>query len=131
MKRRGLTIALLLAVLVPWLAFARGESSKTPAELEKQFLILIRRVNELENRVAQLEKTAARANTPAKAPVAAGKEVWRQLKKGMTEGDIRQLLGEPKTINAGYLTYWYYSESRLGSHVIFVSGRVYGWDEPE
>lgn len=129
MKRLGLTIALMLAMLVPWLAFARGESPK--ADVDKQVLALTRRVEDLEKRVAQLERAGARANTPVAAPVPAGKAVWRQLKKEMTANDVRKLLGEPKKISTGAWTYWYYSEDTGHSFVKFWQDRVEGWEEPE
>lgn len=58
------------------------------------------------------------------------KTEWRQLQKGMTESQVRALLGEPNRIDASslYATYWYYYRS---GEVLFNpdNNRVKGWKE--
>ena len=58
------------------------------------------------------------------------KAKWRQLQKGMTESQVRALLGEPNRIDASslYATYWYYYRS---GEVLFNpdNNRVKGWKE--
>ena len=56
---------------------------------------------------------------------------WRALSKGMSKSQVQSLLGTAVTVDGGYLTYWYYSSSKLGPKVVFDSdNRVYSWDEP-
>jgi cytoskeletal protein RodZ len=52
---------------------------------------------------------------------------WRQLKKGMTEAQVRELLGEPAKIDGGALANWHYKNSGL---VTFYNDAVYSWAEP-
>lgn len=57
--------------------------------------------------------------------------LWRDLKRGMTAGEVRGLLGEPNRVEAGILlTYWYYANN---SHVLFDAKtmKVDGWTEPQ
>jgi hypothetical protein len=52
---------------------------------------------------------------------------WRQLRKDMSQNDVRSLLGEPKHIQGGPFAIWSYSNS--GS-VTFYKDVVYSWQEP-
>lgn len=52
---------------------------------------------------------------------------WRQLRKDMSQNDVRALLGEPKHIQGGPFAIWSYSNS--GS-VTFYKDLVYSWQEP-
>jgi hypothetical protein len=53
-------------------------------------------------------------------------ENWRKLKRGMTENQVRSILGEPVRIAGGVLTFWYY---RSGE-VIFQLEKLDSWREP-
>jgi hypothetical protein len=56
---------------------------------------------------------------------------WRELRMGMTDLDVRRLLGPPTKVQAGYITYWIYGGSSiLSPHVSFKDERVTGWEEP-
>ena len=84
-------------------------------------------VRVLERRVASLEDQLYERKAPA--PVASGKENWRKLRRGMSEGEVEQLLGSPSTINEyGSFSVWHYGTGK----VTFRGGRrtVDGWDEP-
>jgi hypothetical protein len=52
---------------------------------------------------------------------------WRQLRKDMSQNDVRSLLGEPKRIQGGPFATWSYSN--FGS-VTFYKDVVYSWQEP-
>ena len=94
------------------------------------------RVRALERRVEQLEKQVAQPTSPASArkPVSSQPDGWRQidnwrsLRRGMTESDVRSILGEPqKVVASGSLTLWYYPG---GGSADFDDGRLRGWNEP-
>ena len=53
---------------------------------------------------------------------------WRKLQRGMSEDDVRRLLGEPGKVSvARSYEFWYYA----GGDVAFdKKGRVDSWDEP-
>ncbi len=52
---------------------------------------------------------------------------WRALRKGMTEAEVKALLGEPLRVEAGGFTYWYWDRN---SNVIFFLEKLHGWNEP-
>ena len=52
---------------------------------------------------------------------------WRQLKKNMSEEQVRALLGEPAKIDGGTFAFWHY---RNGGAVTFYNDRVDSWTEP-
>ena len=94
------------------------------------------RVRDLERRIEQLEK---QTSLPASIPSAnklgqqdgwRQRENWRSLKRGMTESNVRSILGEPQKVDT-FSTWssWTYPS---GGNVRFGSGggRVDGWVEP-
>src|SRR5262245_43801809 len=92
------------------------------------------RVRDLERRVQQLEKQSAQqsASAPSRSQIAGGQERWKQvenwrsLKRGMTEADVRSLLGEPYKVQAtGRFTVWTYEPS--GEVLFSPEGRVGAW----
>jgi hypothetical protein len=96
------------------------------------------RVRELERRVEQLEKQVAQPTSPVSTPrpVSSQPEGWRQtvnwrsLRRGMTESDVRSILGEPNKIGVNLaFTRWDYpggGRAEFGSR----DGRLEGWSEP-
>ncbi|GAB2594868.1 hypothetical protein GCM10027034_30230 [Ramlibacter solisilvae] len=95
------------------------------------------RVRELERRVEQLEKQVAQPASSVSAPKPASRqpdgwrhrENWRSLTRGMTEGDVRSILGEPQQVNV-YPSFsrWVYP---AGGDATFDAGRgLQGWTEP-
>jgi len=101
------------------------------------------RLREVERRVEQLEKKQAeQQQNPSGAPRKTSRAAaepwqhianWRSLKLGMTDNDVRSILGDPDKVEVGSLvTLWYY-EYPKGGRVRFSSGdhRVQGWTEPE
>jgi len=95
------------------------------------------RVRDLERRVEQLEKVgkqpagAAGANrTTGRSDSSRQLENWRSLRLGMTEADVRTILGEPHKVEViGFIT-WDYPG---GGSVRFDrrNGKVQGWSEPD
>lgn len=92
------------------------------------------RVRELERRVEQLEKQVAQ---PVSAPKPVSgqpdgwrqRENWRSLRRGMTESDVRSLLGEPEKVDTfPSRTLWSYPG--LGDARFDRNGRLDGWSEP-
>ena len=52
---------------------------------------------------------------------------WRQLKKNMSEEQVRALLGEPTKVDGGTFAFWHY---RSGGTVTFYNDRLDSWTEP-
>lgn len=46
-------------------------------------------------------------------------ENWRKLKLGMSRDQVKEILGEPLTIETGYWIRWYYNDNRLHSKIEF------------
>lgn len=46
-------------------------------------------------------------------------ENWRKLKLGMSRDQVREILGEPLTIETGYWIKWYYNDTRIHSKIKF------------
>jgi hypothetical protein len=93
---------------------------------------LQRRTNDLERRVGELEAVLrAQASRSQVAPASANSRdvaSWRQLRRGMTMDEVRALLGEPESLNAGlYTTVWNYPNF---ANVMFDPEKVRGWSEP-
>jgi len=58
---------------------------------------------------------------------------WRKLEKNMSPSQVLTLLGQPKKVDSGYITYWIYVETSSGikkAYVSFSDGIVTGWLEP-
>jgi len=71
---------------------------------------------------------------PAGKAVPASKTAWRQLKRGMTEQQVRAILGEPVSITGDAVGYnWWYSEEGQGGPRVRFDGSkdtVWYWEEP-
>lgn len=52
---------------------------------------------------------------------------WRKLSRDMSMSEVRDLLGEPDTVNGGSFTDWQYKN---GGRVIFYKEKVDRWIEP-
>jgi outer membrane protein assembly factor BamE (lipoprotein component of BamABCDE complex) len=84
------------------------------------------RVNELEARLEKLERLVDEkfADDRWQEPV-----LWSRIRPGMSESDVRTLLGKPARVEEAIFTTWYYHEtSRDHSHVWFDEGKVLGWE---
>jgi len=113
----------LLLILLTTPAFA---ISCEVDDLKRLVISLNQHVANLEKRVKELE-----SNMKSKpANVSNEKASWRKLQRGMSFSQVRGILGEPKTIKAGRMTFWYYSSSLSSSKITFWDDRVDSWDEP-
>lgn len=99
------------------------------------------RVSELERRVERLERQAGAMPPTSPAGISRPnsgqsdgwrqKENWRSLKRGMTQSDVRSILGEPSNVRSNVaFTMWEYP---AGGSVQFdsESERLEGWSEPD
>ncbi len=108
--------ALITLVMISLLS---GQSRGDNAALE-------RRVAELEARMQKLERLLDEkfADDRWKDPI-----LWSRVRPGMSENDVRKLLGKPARIEEAIFTTWYYHKtSKLHSHVWFDEGKVLGWE---
>jgi hypothetical protein len=97
-------------------------------------------IRALERRVEQLEKRLSSEKvSPAKAVERGGaaadwrsKANWRRLKVGMTEDDVRSILGEPQKVVVLFATVYWHWNYPGGPSVDFdkENRRVGGWSEP-
>ena len=72
-------------------------------------------------------KTSQNKSTATQQKQSVDLSPWRQLKKGMTEAQVRGLLGEPAKVDGGTFANWYYKNSGA---VTFYNDTVYSWEEP-
>ncbi|HET6429831.1 MAG TPA: outer membrane protein assembly factor BamE [Phycisphaerae bacterium] len=110
----------------------REAAERRDALVDARLLALTKRVEQLEKKVAKLEGGPAIDTRVSAVPV--GKAAWRQLKLGMSQDEVRKLLGEPMKVSAGPIIHWYYaSKGSGGPKVQFSSytGKLMGWDEPD
>jgi hypothetical protein len=129
---------------------ARADQARAETALEKEkagSVELVRQLREAREVLSTAEKAAdmilalkaelVKARDDAvKARIPPEKVAWRKLKKGMTEEEVRKLLGEPKNIRfEGMLSlyHWYYGPSGVGPSVDFrgQDKTVLIWSEPE
>ena len=107
-----------ILALVPALAYPQNSADARIQKLEET-------IKTLEARIAALEAQLASSSvTPSAQPELV---IWRKLKRGMSEREVRKLLGEPLRIDGGPVTYWRYS---AGAEVYFMSSGLAGWTEP-
>ena len=126
------------------LAQARRDSSSEAELLRRRVVLLEDRVVTLERQIAALEealraRTAAAAERPGPSYLELDRtdgwrdrENWRLLRRGLSQIEVRYLLGAPGGMDAGDLfTTWYYPDPR-GGRVRFdaLGGRVESWSEP-
>jgi len=112
---RAALVAVFTAASIP--TAAAGQKVSTDS--------LLRRIAALERRVGELE-TLVRVEPSLAVPASLAK--WRQLHRGMKMSAVRELLGEPVSVETIAFTYWYYAG---GARVIFgTDGKVEGWTEP-
>jgi len=87
---------------------------------------LEKRVAELEARMRQVEALLDEKFSDARWKDAI---LWSRIRTGMSENDVRKLLGKPDRIEQTIFTTWYYHKTSIDhSHVWFDEGRVLGWE---
>jgi phage pi2 protein 07 len=52
---------------------------------------------------------------------------WKKLTTGMSTTTVREILGEPKKIDSGYILHWSYGN---GGIVSFYDEKLHRWSEP-
>jgi hypothetical protein len=123
MKSRILLMAAAVFALGIGVANADADSDARIAKLEET-------VRNLEARLASVEAQLHGTSAPVKAPK--GKEGWRKLRLGMSEGDVEQLLGSPKKVDANQVYFtWWYDYPTVNVQFRTDSREVYAWHEPE
>ncbi len=75
----------------------------------------------------QLAKTSQSKPTANQQKQSSDLSSWRQLKKNMSEEQVRALLGEPTKVDGGTFAFWHY---RSGGTVTFYNDRLDSWTEP-
>ena len=109
-------------------------------QLESKITQLMKRIEKLEKQLEKLQK----GGIPAQ--IGFDMTNWRKLKRGLTEAEVKSILGEPTSIRAdGLSSNWTYeyptkvdpkksplSLSRPPSGVVIFSrdGQLYQWSEP-
>lgn len=102
---------------------------------DDEVLLLQRRISELEGRLKQLEGLLeecleARKNGPTSGFGWQSKKNWRKLEIGMTEVEVRSILGGPTKVIKGVKTLWYYPNIYGGLVSFDKNGKLAGWNEP-
>jgi outer membrane protein assembly factor BamE (lipoprotein component of BamABCDE complex) len=124
---RAALFAALTAASIP--AVAAGQSISADS-LRRQVDLLERRTTDLERRVRELEALIkvepSRDRRVSTSPNWRDLQNWRRLRLGMTEDEVRALLGDPERVDAGPVTYWHWTDA----NVYFMRGKLEGWSEP-
>lgn len=101
-------------------------------ELAARIQALEARVVTLEQRIAALEGARSNIREGATGAPSTSSDLsqdltnWRRLRRGMTMDQVRRILGEPRRISGGIVTYWEYVNGR----VEFLNDRLSAWTEP-
>jgi hypothetical protein len=113
-------------------------SQETPLPLERRVNDLEQLVQQLLNRLAQLEARLGTEPTKPQRGTAGDTSQhlmsWRKLKKGMSMDQVRAVLGEPSKVDGGSpLTFWYWknTDGQTGSVSFTEKDQVFSWREPE
>ena len=76
------------------------------------------------------EPVAAVEREPELEPPAHTGSVWSRLRRGLTEGDVLAILGEPSERSVSpKSTIWFYPDINSG-YVLFKGNRVHSWQAP-
>ena len=96
--------------------------AKSNKELEAEIKALEKRIILLENHIIK--------GTPKANQLPNYKAIWRKLKPGMNEEEVRSLIGEPTsiTVYSRSLIEWSYFPGR--GIIRFDEKGVFSWDEP-
>jgi hypothetical protein len=96
------------------------------SQVQADDIAVEQRIIELEARVEKLERLLDEksADDRWKEPI-----LWSRIRTGMSEEDIRKLLGKPARKEKAIFTTWYYHKtSKDHAHVWFDEGKVLGWE---
>jgi outer membrane protein assembly factor BamE (lipoprotein component of BamABCDE complex) len=125
-----ITLVTLFFLFTAFQTYASSEESH-----ESDIKNMKQQITELENRIKDLEQIIKIYNVPkdSEKEIAYGwlnKKNWRILKKGMTQDEVKKVLGEPVKSVDGSRLIWYYPNF-YQSYVSFdEKGNLTGWNEP-
>jgi TonB family protein len=125
-----LRIALLVALAAASIpAVATGQDTST-ASLLRRIELLESSNADLERRIRELEsliKSEPSHGRPITTPTRGELVNWRQLRRGMTMDEVRDLLGEPERVEGGPVTTWRWANSSV---YFIINDELAGWSEP-
>jgi outer membrane protein assembly factor BamE (lipoprotein component of BamABCDE complex) len=122
-------LAALAAASIP--AVATGQETSTESLLRRIELLerantdLERRVRELESLIKSKPSKGRPTTTSTRSPDLAN---WRQLRRGMSMDEARELLGEPERVEGGPFTTWYWADAEV---VFTPDNKLLRWSEPK
>lgn len=133
MKRSNLvyivkTLGALLAVPILVLSQPIFAQDQETAQLRQ-------RVTQLEKRIEQLERLLNECMAAQKEGTSddygwQNKMNWRKLEMGMSQEEVRSVLGKPTKVIQGVKTLWYYPNIYGGFVSFDKDGHLAGWNEP-
>jgi hypothetical protein len=129
---RAVLVAAITGVSIPMVAAGQNVSADS---LLRRVDSLQRRTVDLERRVVELE-ALVRSQPPRTPPIPAlptSQDVanWRRLHRGMTEDEVRAILGEPEKVEVMSLrTIWTWGDGPEGASLYFDNDKLAGWSEP-
>lgn len=107
----------------------------TAAPENEEITDLKQRISELENRIKDLEALLKISREPSSKNEDKengwwnGKS-WRKLKEGMTQEQVKKILGEPVKAIKGTREIWYYPDFYRGYVSFDEDGNLRGWNQP-
>lgn len=122
--------ALAFLVVAPGHVLGQSSTDSGQSSIDSRVQKLEETIQVLERQVDSLEAQLRERNVTVQADPA--KVNWRKLQNGMSESDVKQLLGSPSKIDANeVIITWFYGYP-LGGRVEFDgnSHTVEGWTEP-
>jgi len=101
---------------------------------KREIVKLKAKVSELEKKIEKLENHNSSSNSTNIKFSNKLKNIsnWKKLSRHISMNSVKNLLGEPQTVENGYITYWYYEDKLSGKGYVYFSNdnRVLGWSVP-
>jgi hypothetical protein len=123
----------IITGMVGFLAFLALFSQPIQAK-DDEVLQLRQKMSELEAKIEELEGLLDECIASRKKGATdygwQNKMNWRRLKMGMSQVQVRSILGEPTKVIKGVKTLWYYPNIYGGFVSFDQSGNIVGWNEP-